>query len=74
MGFLYFSMSFLGGTAFFLYFSMSFLWFFYSFLLPFSEAICPHLYGFLAVNGSWMLTDFQVPSSTVSKGLPQADT
>jgi len=34
------------------------------------EVICPYLYGFYMVNGTWMLADFQTPMSKVSGGLP----
>ncbi|CAL1173424.1 unnamed protein product [Cladocopium goreaui] len=35
------------------------------------RVICPYLYGFYMVNGTWMLADFQTPMSKVSGGLPQ---
>lgn len=38
----------------------------------FAEAICPYVYGLHEGNSTGMLSDFQIPSSKVFGGLPQA--
>lgn len=38
----------------------------------FAEAICPYVYGLHEGNTTGMLRDFQIPSSKVFGGLPQA--
>ncbi len=37
-----------------------------------AKAICPYVYGLHEGNTTGMLSDFQIPSSKVFGGLPQA--